>query len=135
MLLLEYIFQIIQHEFLTPTPTYRHQAREVVEKYRYRASFHTRSRDVMCRLPRCPVMKSKWCHDSRISLECLECKKYLTRWHVIRQWKKVDSYIFVNFSHQFMSILQGRCVKKPGQAEPVGCYENSFISNLGQLCK
>ena len=31
-------------------------------------------------------------------------------------------------------IMTGRCVNKPVQTEPVGCYENTFISNFTQLC-
>ena len=32
-------------------------------------------------------------------------------------------------------LMTGRCVNKPVQTEPVGCYENTFISNFTQLCK
>ena len=33
------------------------------------------------------------------------------------------------------SLMTGRCVNKAIQTEPVGCYENTFISNFTQLCK
>ena len=33
----------------------------------------------------------------------------------------------------YITVMTGRCVNTPGQTEPVGCYEDSFISNLGQL--
>ena len=36
-----------------------------------------------------------------------------------------DTYHSTTFSYQFMSVLN----------EVIGCYENYFFSNLGQLCK
>ena len=35
----------------------------------------------------------------------------------------------------YIRVMIGRCVNKPGQTKPVGCYENSLISNISQLCK
>ena len=35
----------------------------------------------------------------------------------------------------YITVMMSRCVYKPDQTEPVGCYENSLILNLGQLCK
>ena len=44
----------------------------------YGPSFGTILCDIMWLLPRYPVMTSHRWHDSRISLECWECKKYQT---------------------------------------------------------
>ena len=35
----------------------------------------------------------------------------------------------------YITMMMGRCVNKPVQTVPVGCYENTFISNFTQLCK
>ena len=35
----------------------------------------------------------------------------------------------------YTTVKTDRCVNKPVQTEPVGCYENTFISNFTQLCK
>ena len=51
--------------------------------------------------------------------ECLEC-------HMTSNDVKEEYYI---------TVMTGRFINKPVQTEPVDCYENSFISNLGQLCK
>ena len=59
-------------------------------------------------------MKSNYVRE-----ECLEC-------HITSNDVREDCYI---------AVMMSRCVSKPDQAEPVGCYENSFISNLKQLCK
>ena len=50
--------------------------------------------------------------------ECLEC-------HMTSNDVREKCYIIV---------MMGRCVNKPVQTEPGGCYENSFISNFAQLC-
>ena len=31
-----------------------------------------------------------------------------------------------------ITMMTGRCVNKPDQTEPVGCYENKFISNFAK---
>ena len=46
--------------------------------------------------------------------ECLEC---LMTFNDVRE----EFHIIV---------MTGRCVDKPVQTEPVGCYENTFISKL-----
>ena len=51
--------------------------------------------------------------------KCLEC-------HMTSNDVREECYI---------TELTGRFVNKPVQTEPFGCYENSFISNLGKLCK
>ena len=51
--------------------------------------------------------------------ECLEC-------HMTSNDVRKEYYI---------TVMTGRCVDKSIQTEPVGCYENLFISNLEQLCK
>ena len=51
--------------------------------------------------------------------KCLEC-------HMTSNEVREEYYIIV---------MTGRCVNNPVQTEPVGCYENSFISNLVHLCK
>ena len=35
----------------------------------------------------------------------------------------------------YITVMTGRCLSKPDQTEPIGCYENSYISNRGQMCK
>ena len=50
--------------------------------------------------PGCPAMTSKWWHDSTVSLECWECKKYLTCYVIMTwssQWKKVNSLHICKF--------------------------------------
>ena len=51
--------------------------------------------------------------------ECLEC-------HMTSNDVREECYIIV---------MTGRCVNKPVQTEPGGCYENTFISNFIQLCR
>ena len=51
--------------------------------------------------------------------ECLEC--YMTSNDV-----REECYIIV---------MTGRCVNQPAETELIGCSENTFISNLKQLCK
>ena len=48
--------------------------------------------------------------------ECLEC-------HMTSNDVKGECHI---------TMMTGRCVNKPDQTEPVGCYENKFISNLAK---
>ena len=48
--------------------------------------------------------------------ECLEC-------HMTSNDVKGECYI---------TMMTGRCVNKPDQTEPVGCYENKFISNFAK---
>ena len=50
--------------------------------------------------------------------ECLEC-------HMTSNDIKGECYI---------TMMTVRCVNKPDQTEPVGCYENSFIPKFAQLC-
>ena len=57
--------------------------------------------------------------SNNVREECLEC-------HMTSNDVREECYI---------TVMTGRCVNKPGQTEPVGCYENSSISNLTQLCK
>ena len=113
-------------EFLCYSCSFDYQ-KVVVENQGYENSY-TCPNLVHCTiLPRCPVMTSKWWHDSRISLECWECKKYLICYVIMTSSvnEKGQFLHICNFFHQFMSILY----------EVMGCYENSFISNLRQLCK
>ena len=51
--------------------------------------------------------------------ECLEC-------HMTSNDIKGECHI---------TMMTGKCVNKPDQTEPVGCYENSVISKLRQMCK
>ena len=46
--------------------------------------------------------------------ECLEC-------HMTSNDVREERYI---------TVMAGRCVNKPDQTEPVGCYENLVISNF-----
>ena len=48
--------------------------------------------------------------------ECLEC-------HMTSNDVREECYI---------TMMTGRCVNKPDQTEPVGCYENKFISNFAK---
>ena len=48
--------------------------------------------------------------------ECLEC-------HMTSNDLKGECHI---------KMMTGRCVNKPDQIEPVGCYENKFISNFAK---
>ena len=48
--------------------------------------------------------------------ECLEC-------HMTSNDVKGECHI---------TMVTGRCVNKPDQTEPVGCYENKFISNFAK---
>ena len=48
--------------------------------------------------------------------ECLEC-------HMTSNDVKAECYI---------TKMTGKCVNKPDQTEPVGCYENKFISNFAK---
>ena len=57
--------------------------------------------------------------SNEVREECLEC-------HMTSNDVREECYIIV---------MMGRCVNKPDQTEPVGCYENSFISKFAQLCK
>ena len=34
----------------------------------------------------------------------------------------------------YIIVMMARCVNKPVQTEPGGCYENTFISKFAQLC-
>ena len=56
-------------------------------------------------------------HD--VKEECLEC-------HMTSNDVREEYYI---------TMMMSRCVNKPVQTKPVGCYEYSFISNFTQLCK
>ena len=51
--------------------------------------------------------------------ECLEC-------HMMSNDVREECYI---------TMMTCSCVIMPVQTEPVGCYENTFISNFTQLCK
>ena len=51
--------------------------------------------------------------------ECLEC-------HMTSNDVRGECYNIV---------MTDRCVNKPVQTEPVGCYESTFISNLTKLCR
>ena len=61
------------------------------------------------------------CHmtSNDVRVECLEC-------HMTSNDVREECYI---------TVMTGRCVNRPVQTEPVGCYENTFISNFTQLCK
>ena len=48
--------------------------------------------------------------------ECLEC-------HMTSNDVREEYYI---------TVMTGRCVNKPDQTEPVGCYENLVISNVAK---
>ena len=48
--------------------------------------------------------------------ECLEC-------HMTSNDVKGECHI---------TMMTGRCVNKPDQTEPVGCYENLIISNFAK---
>ena len=54
------------------------------------------------------------CNDVRE--ECLEC-------HMTPNDVREECYI---------TMITGRCVNKPDQTEPVGCYENTFISKFAK---
>ena len=51
--------------------------------------------------------------------ECLEC-------HMRSNDVRDECYIIV---------MTGRCVNKPVETEPYGCYEYTFISKFTQLCE
>ena len=51
--------------------------------------------------------------------ECLEC-------HMTSNDAREECYVIV---------MMDSCVNKAAQTEPVGYYENTFISNFAQLCK
>ena len=56
--------------------------------------------------------------SNEVREECLEC-------HMTSNDVREEYYIIV---------MMGRCVNKPVQTEPGGCYENTFISKFAQLC-
>ena len=86
---------------------------KVVEIRRYKDSFHPRSSDVIYDVAGMSGMSND------VREECLEC-------HMTSNDAREECYI---------TVMTGRCVNKPVQTVPVGCNENTFISNFTQLCK
>ena len=66
----------------------------------------------------CIVLNTdKWVMTSNdVRKECLEC-------HMTSNVVKGECHI---------TMMTGRCVNKPDQTEPVGCYENTFISKFAK---
>ena len=62
--------------------------------------------------------------------ECLEC--HMTSNDVIKEYLECHMTSNNVRGECYIIVMMGRCAV---QTEPVGCYENTFISNFTQLCK
>ena len=95
----------------------------VIKNQEYENTFDSQSHDVIYDITEMSGMSNDAIGMSGMSNdvreECLEC-------HMTSNDVKGEYHI---------TLMTGRCVNKPGQTEPVGCYGNSSILNFTQLCK